>query len=195
MTERLADLSLASASPRRLQLLKSLELRVVVVPSDYEERSDVTLDGAAALALRHAIGKADGAAATGPPVIVAADTVVDVDGAVLGKPRDHADAVRMLRALSDRWHVVHTGFAIVDRARGRRVDGVESASVRFARLDDETIERYVQSGEPFDKAGAYGIQGHGALLVERIDGDFYTVMGLPLTRLAASMRELGYEIG
>lgn len=194
MSERLTEVALASASPRRLQLLESLGLRVVVVGSAYEERDDLASDGLADLALRHALGKAAGAAPIGPPVLVAADTVVDVDGESLAKPRDDADAARMLRVLSGRWHVVHTGFTVVDRAAGASICGVESAHVKFARLDDATIARYVATGEPRDKAGAYGIQGKGALLVERVEGDFYAVMGLPLARVSAAARELGREI-
>jgi nucleoside triphosphate pyrophosphatase len=194
MSERLAEVTLASASPRRLRLLESLGLRVVVVRSAYEERDDLASDGLADLALRHALGKAAGADPSGPPVLVAADTVVDVDGASLVKPRDDADAKRMLRVLSGRWHIVHTGFTVVDRAAGASVCGVESARVKFVDLDDATIDRYVATGEPSDKAGAYGIQGKGALLVERIDGDFYTVMGLPLARVNAAARGLGREI-
>ena len=194
MSERVSEVTLASASPRRLQLLESLGLRVVVVRSSYEERDDMASDGLADLALRHALGKAAGADAGGPPLLVAADTVVDVAGTGLAKPRDDADAKRMLRVLAGRWHVVHTGFTLVDRSNGKSVSGVESARVKFAALDDATIARYVATGEPRDKAGAYGIQGKGALLVERVDGDFYTVMGLPLARVNAAARELGREI-
>jgi septum formation protein len=194
MTERLAAVSLASVSPRRLRLLESLDLRVVVLRSAYDEANSGVRREARELALAHAIGKAKAAEPDGPPVLIAADTVVDVDGEVLGKPKDAGEAKGMLRTLSDRWHVVHTGFAVNDRADGRFVSGVESSRVRFAKLDDAQIERYVDSGEPLDKAGAYGIQGRGALLVERIDGDFYTVMGLPLARLRATLRDLGYEI-
>jgi nucleoside triphosphate pyrophosphatase len=194
MTDRLTAVSLASASPRRLSLLQSLDLKVVVVRSAYDERNDEGHADAPALALRHACGKADAAEATGPSVLIAADTIVDVDGSMLGKPSDEAQAKSMLRTLSNRWHIVHTGFVVVDRASGRRSSGVESTAVRFADLDDATIEGYVASGEPMDKAGAYGIQGRGALLVERIDGDFYTVMGLPLTRVAAALRDVGQEI-
>lgn len=194
MTKRLAEVSLASASPRRLSLLESLELRVVVVRSGYDEAGSGARGQGRELALAHAIGKAKAAQPDGPPILIAADTVVDVDGIVLGKPKDAAEAKTMLRTLSGRWHVVHTGFAVNDRTDGRFVTGVESSKVRFANLDDKQIERYVATDEPLDKAGAYGIQGRGALLVERIDGDFYTVMGLPLARLAATLRELGHEI-
>jgi len=194
MTRPLQEITLASASPRRLALLQSLDLRVSVVRSSYEEVDAPQHEAPAAAALRHALGKAREAALDGPPVLVAADTIVDVDGAMLGKPRDAAHARAMLRTLSNRWHVVHTAFAVVDRESDERASGVESAKVRFIALDDGTIERYVATGEPLDKAGAYGIQGRGALMVERIDGDFYTVMGLPLARLAAAWRDLGYEI-
>ena len=194
MSERVNEVTLASASPRRLHLLESLGLRVVVVRSTYEERDDLASDGLADLALRHALGKAAGADSKGPPLLVAADTVVDVDGNGLAKPRDDDDARRMLRTLSGRWHVVHTGFTVVDRSNAKSVSGIESSRVKFAALDDAMIDRYVATGEPRDKAGAYGIQGKGALLVERIDGDFYTVMGLPLARVNAAARELGREI-
>lgn len=191
----LTAVALASQSPRRLALLQSLDLDVVVVHSRYTEHDDGTAGDCAALASRHALGKADAADAGGPPMLVAADTIVDVDGAAFGKPRDDVDAKRMLRTLSDRWHTVHTAFAVVDRSSGKREHGVESSRVRFSRLDDAAIDRYVATGEPRDKAGAYGIQGRGALLVERVDGDFYTVMGLPLSRLAIAFRQLGYEVG
>jgi len=145
-------------------------------------------------ALRHALGKADAAPADGPPVLVAADTIVDVDTVAMNKPRDAADAKRMLRTLAGRWHVVHTGFAVVDRAAKKSIAGVESSRVKFAPLDEGAIERYVATGEPLDKAGGYGIQGHGAWLVERVDGDFYTVMGLPLARVGTALRDLGYDV-
>ena len=194
MTDGLREVSLASASPRRLQLLQSLGLRVHVIRSAYEERDEGTGDGRE-LALRHAKGKAALAEPVGPPVMIAADTVVDVDGTLLAKPRDAAEAAVMLRTLAGRTHVVHTGFSVIDRSDGAVQDGVESTRVSFVALSDDAIARYVATGEPMDKAGAYGIQGLGSLLVERIDGDFYTVMGLPLVRIATALRALGHEIG
>jgi septum formation protein len=194
MTEALDAVALASVSPRRAALLQGLGLHVVVVPSDFAERE--ALDGSSCrdLALHNADGKARSASHEGPAVLIAADTVVDLDGIPLGKPCDAAHARSMLRALSGRWHIVHTGFAVVDRARARRVTGVESTTVRFADLDDDAIDRYVATGDPMDKAGAYGIQQRGALLVERIAGDFYTVVGLPLARIATACLELGYAL-
>jgi septum formation protein len=193
MTERITEVTLASASPRRLALLQSIGLRVTVAPTAYDENA-VVGETATAAALRHAAGKAQAAKDGGPPLLIAADTIVDVDGEMLGKPRDRAQATAMLRRLAGREHVVHTGFAVVDRARERRCVGVESTIVRFVSLDDAAVERYVATGEPMDKAGAYAIQGFGALLVERIDGDFYTVMGLPLVRVSGALRDLGYGV-
>ena len=168
---------------------------MTVVPSDYEEDNELTAGGDPKdLALRHARGKASAAHAGGPPVLVAADTIVVIDGAVLGKPRDEADARRMLALLSGREHVVHTAFFVRDRTAGTDAHGVESARVRFVELDADRIDRYVATGEPMDKAGAYGIQGRGALNVATVDGDFYTVMGLPLARLDQAFTALGYEL-
>ena len=187
------SVALASRSPRRRQLLKSLGLHVVEVASSYDENAHAYSDPRE-MVLEHARGKAALAAPNGPPLLVAADTDVVIDGAVLGKPRDATDAAAMLRLLSGRTHVVHTGFALLDRARGVSCDGVESARVTFLELDGDHIARYVASGEPLDKAGAYGIQGRGALLVASIDGDFYTVMGLPLARLGRAFASLGYDL-
>src|SRR5215469_2054321 len=187
------SVALASRSPRRRQLLESLGLDVVEVPSSYDESAHAYADPRE-MVLEHARGKAALATPNGPPLLVAADTDVVIDGEVLGKPRDATDAAAMLRLLSGRTHVVHTGFALLDRARAVSFDGVESAHVTFLELDGEHIECYVASGEPLDKAGAYGIQGRGALLVASIDGDFYTVMGLPLARLGRAFASLGYDL-
>jgi len=191
----LREVSLASQSPRRKQLLEGLGLRVVVVPSAYVEESNTfeTLDGAE-IALRHALGKAVQAAQNGPPILIAADTVVQIDGELLGKPRDAHEAAGMLRKLSGREHRVYTGFAVVDRAEKACESGVESTVVHFATLSDTDIAAYVATGDPLDKAGAYGIQGRAGMLVSSIAGDFYTVMGLPLARVGTALRDLGYDV-
>jgi septum formation protein len=195
MTERLRAVSLASGSPRRLDLLRSIGLDVTVLRSDYEEDNELGPDSdPRALALRLAHGKAAAAQTHGPPLLVAADTLVVIEGAVLGKPRDAADARRMLGLLAGREHDVHTAFVVLDRGAGTFKDGVESARVRFVALDEQRIARYVATGEPMDKAGAYGIQGKGALNVMSIHGDFYAVMGLPLARLDQAFTALGYEL-
>jgi septum formation protein len=189
----LREISLASQSPRRKQLLEGLGLRVVVVPSRYVEEPNVQSDGAE-VALRHALGKAVQAADDGPPVLIAADTVVQIDGELLGKPRDANEAAAMLRKLSGREHRVYTGFAVVDRMTKVCESGVESTAVRFATLSDADIAAYVATGDPLDKAGAYGIQGRAGMLVSSIAGDFYTVMGLPLARVGTALRDLGYDV-
>ncbi len=147
------------------------------------------------LASLHAAAKAEAVAARdASQLIVAADTVVDVDGTPLGKPRDPAEAVAMLRTLSGREHLVHTAYALVDGPSARRLNGVQTTRVRFHPLGEDEIAAYVATGDPFDKAGGYGIQGRGAVLVAGIDGDFYTVMGLPLGTLVRRLRELGYAL-
>lgn len=125
-------------------------------------------------------------------LIVAADTVVDVDGEAFNKPRDAAQAAAMLHALSARTHIVHTAFALAVPGRGDLYEECSSTMVTFFALTSAEIEAYVRSGEPMDKAGAYGIQSYGATLVERVDGDFYTVMGFPLARFVRSLRRLGF---
>jgi septum formation protein len=188
----LDEVALASASPRRRELLSSLGLRVCVVPSAYDE---VPLPGVppAELALRHAIGKAHGAAPS-DRLLIAADTVVDVDGEALGKPADAAEARRMLRRLANRRHVVHTAFALRDDRTAALHSEVVSTFVRFADLDDWTIDTYAASGDGLDKAGAYGIQGFAATLVESLDGDYFTVVGFPLASFAKALPRIGYRL-
>lgn len=144
-------------------------------------------------ALRHARGKAAGAAPSAQ-LIVAADTVVDLDGEALGKPADVAHARAMLRRLAGRWHVVHTAFALRDDRSGASVAETVSTRVRFADLGEAAIDAYAASGDGLDKAGAYGIQGFAATLVERVDGDYFTVVGFPVARFAATLPQLGYRL-
>jgi septum formation protein len=188
---------LASESPRRLELLRSLGIAVDVVPSGYAE---TPLRGLlpGELAAFHAREKLR-AVVTGrngntSPPILAADTVVDLDGVPLGKPRDRAEAERMLESLSGREHVVHTAFALAVPGGAAWAEEGAQTRVRFYRLDPGEIVEYVATGEPLDKAGAYGIQGRAAALVEAIEGDFYTVVGLPLARVVRTLRRLGFTL-
>jgi septum formation protein len=194
MSEALKAVALASRSPRRKQLLESLGLAVELVRSAYDEAAGPNTGDPSAIALAHARSKAEMAEQGGPPVLVAADTIVALDGELLGKPRDPLEARAMLRRLSGREHRVFTGFVVLDRASGQSRSGVESTLVRFMPLESAEIDAYVATGDPLDKAGAYGIQGRGGLLVASITGDFYTVMGLPLARVGASLRELGHRV-
>jgi septum formation protein len=128
-------------------------------------------------------------------VVIAADTIVVVDGDILGKPRDVAHATEMLRRLSGRQHTVYTAIAV---ARGERTESaVEAVEVVFRALSDSEIAEYIATGEPMDKAGAYGIQGFGATIVERVEGDYFSVMGLGMRRLVALLERVGvtYRFG
>ena len=125
-------------------------------------------------------------------LVIGADTIVWVDGRPFGKPHDEAEAAAMLHRLSGDAHEVYTGVTVI--CRGREVSEYERSRVFFRPLEDEEIARYIRTGEPMDKAGAYGAQGRGALLVERIEGDFFNVMGLPLCRLGKMLKEQGVNI-
>lgn len=191
----LARIVLASESPRRFELLRSLGLLVEVAPSGYAEDEQPQLSPRQ-LAGYHAAEKlraVEGTRSHGAPIL-AADTVVDVDGRALGKPRDAVEATRMLESLSGREHLVHTAFAIAVPGRAARAEEVSTTRVRFYPLEAAEIAEYVAGGEPFDKAGGYGIQGRAAALVEAVDGDFYTVVGLPLARVVRTLRRLGFTL-
>ena len=178
-----------------MELLRSLGLDVEVVHSGYHE-PDVPGVPPAELASRHAAEKLSAVLARGrhEAPVVAADTVVDLAGTALGKPRDAAEAAAMLRRLAGRVHQVHTAFALAVPGHEGWIEERDSTAVRFYPLNDAEIADYVATGEPMDKAGAYGIQGRAASLVESIDGDFYTVMGFPLGRFIRAIRRLGLAL-
>lgn len=185
---------LASASPRRKELLKMLgvgDLRIV--PARGEERADPALPPAELVKALAAHKAREVAAQCAPAdVIIAADTIVWVEGRVFGKPHSEAEAAQMLRTLSGRLHEVYTGVAVI--RNGRESLATERSAVRFRPLSEREIAAYIATGEPMDKAGAYGAQGKAALFVEGIEGDFFNVMGLPLCRLGIMLRELGVEL-
>jgi septum formation protein len=171
-------LILASASPRRAEILEALGIPFTVTPTDVDETVAPGESGREA-ALRLAGEKAAAAAALHPEDwVLAADTLVLLDGAILGKPRDDAEAREMLRRLSGREHRVVTAVRLT-KAAGPELDAVEESRVRIARLDEDEIRWYVATGEPRDKAGAYAVQGLGARFVESVEGSFSNVMGLP----------------
>ncbi len=180
---------LASASPRRRELLAMIGIRHEVRPADVDE-SYFPGEPPPAHAERLAREKAAVVASREPAaVVIAADTIVVIDEVVLGKPRDEADAARILRRLSGRTHTVYTAVAVM--RHGRVESGIEAVSVTFRELSDAEIAAYIATGEPMDKAGAYGIQGYGATIVERIDGDYFAVMGLSLVRLVGLLGRVG----
>jgi septum formation protein len=199
-------LVLASASPRRAEILRNagfeFDTRAMLVdeslrageqPGAYVCRLAVEKARAAAAAQVHASdsdGASDGAS---DRLFIGADTAVVVDGEIFGKPESGEDARRMLRRLSGRAHEVHTGLALLREPGGVESVGEEITRVVFAPLSDEEIDRYVETGEPFGKAGAYAIQGAGGRYVERIEGCYFNVVGFPLARFWACLREFGWR--
>jgi nucleoside triphosphate pyrophosphatase len=186
---------LASASPRRRQLLELIGIEHRVSPSNIDE-SMRGRETPRRHAERLAREKAAAVTKQSPDAVtIAADTIVVIDRKVLGKPTDVADARRMLSMLNGRRHTVITAVAV---ARGGRLRStVEEVRVEFRRLRGDEIDAYIATGEPMDKAGAYGIQGYGATIVERVEGDYFAVMGLPLARLVTLLRSIGvrYRFG
>jgi septum formation protein len=181
---------LASLSPRRRQLLEQIGLAFDVVPAHVDETA-LPGEDASSHVERLALEKARTVAARRPDaLVIAGDTVVVLDGEILTKPLDEADAVEMLLRLQGRTHRVETGVAMVTPG-GREACEVVAAEVRFRPFDRAMAERYVATGEPMDKAGAYGIQGRGAVLVEGIAGDYFAVMGLSVGAVVRLMGSLG----
>ena len=187
------DIILASKSPRRRALLEQMGVRDFrIVTPDIDEHMDRDLPPAE-LVRQISLEKAQAVAAQADPntVVIAADTVVALDGVVLGKPADKEEAFRMLSLLSGNRHQVYTGLTVL---RGEQVFSQwEETAVTFRSLTAEEIEAYIATGEPMDKAGAYGIQGYGALFIEGINGDYYNVMGLPVCRLGQILGQLGMD--
>lgn len=205
-----AHLILASQSPRRVEILDMMGLagKFAQIPSPLDEEAlQVELatqtispeDYAKILAERkaealglHLKNTSDDVPEV-PTFILGSDTIVDLEGQILNKPNDESDAIRMLQSLSGQWHRVHTGVALYKVSKSTEVTLVSSftdtAKVEFAGLSQEDIEAYVDTTEPLDKAGSYGIQGIGGQLVARMEGDFFTVMGLPMHRVSKSLAE------
>lgn len=185
------DIVLASASPRRAAVLRMLGLSFSVVPADVEERR-ARGEPPRRYVERLSRAKVRRVMAARPDaLVIGGDTVVAMDARVLEKPRDEAEAVSMLSSLSGREHRVYSGLALA--AAGRIASNVTDARVIVRTLGRKVIEAYVATGEPLDKAGAYGIQGRGASLVERIEGDYYAVVGLSVAALVDLVPAVGFE--
>ena len=183
---------LASKSPRRKQLLSMMGLEFTVQTADIDETMDPSQTPAHEVAAVSA-RKAEKIAAQHPQdVIVSADTIVVIDGKILGKPKDEQDAARMLRLLSGRTNTVYTGLTV--HANGKANTQVVSTGVTFRDLSNAEIAAYIETKEPMDKAGAYGIQGGAALFCEKLEGDYYNVMGLPVCRLYETLCRTAPEV-
>jgi len=185
---------LASASPRRRELLEMLGIKdLKVIPSRAEEAIPPGQRPKDAVCRLSRLKAHEVAARCLPEdVIIAADTIVELDGRILGKPVDENHAAEMLRSLSGRSHRVFTGVTVM--GGGRELTCAEETTVRFRPITESEIRAYIATGEPMDKAGAYGAQGIASLFVEGIDGDFFNVMGLPLCRLGKMLSELGVDL-
>lgn len=187
------DIILASGSPRRKELLTQMGLSYRVMVSDADETVDHSLSPADQVALiSRRKAEAVAAQAGQEALIIAADTIVALDGAIMGKPHSRDEAVQMLSTLQGRTHQVYTGLTL--RQGNRVVTETECTAVTFRPMTGSEIEAYVASGEPMDKAGAYGIQGLGGVFVEGIHGDYFNVMGLPICRLGMLLKTFGVEV-
>lgn len=188
---------LASGSPRRREILARIGVDFELV--ERELVNEIWIEGTPPEQFVKELALKKARAAKIPPdappdgVVLGFDTIVWIDGKVLGKPRDPEEAKSFLRTLSGRWHTVYTGVAAVRVGDGKTATGVESTRVLFSHLTEEEIDAYVASGEPMDKAGAYGIQELGALLVAKVDGCFYNVVGLPLLCLTEVLKSLNIK--
>ena len=186
-------LILASGSPRRAELLEKMGLTFQVEPSNTDEVLEPGLTPQQEV-VHLSLGKAKAVAANHPEeaVVLSADTVVELDGKILGKPHSREEAVKMLRALSGRSHRVLTGVTILG-PKGTQTH-CEETEVYFRPMEDREIQWYVETGEPMDKAGAYGIQGCAAMFIEKISGDYYNVMGLPVCQVGLMLRQAGIPV-
>lgn len=186
---------LASGSPRRQELLANLGLDFKVIVSDVDESMDEDMLPAQ-LVEKLAERKATAVVAeiSGEGLVIGADTIVVLGNKPLGKPVDRADAIRMLRELQGRSHEVFTGVAVIDAATGQSVVTHQATAVRFKPMTMEQIERYVDTGEPMDKAGAYAVQGKASIFIDSIRGCYFNVVGLPVAKLADALRIFGVEI-
>ena len=185
---------LASGSPRRRELMGLFTgVDTVVHPARGEEKPHPELTPAELVRELSRAKAAEVAALFPDDIVLGADTVVVCNGEVLGKPKDGADAARMLRLLSGREHEVLTGVTLMSPGGAAR-SVCEKTAVRFREMTDGEIAAYIATGEPTDKAGAYGIQGAAALFIERIEGDYYNVMGLPVCRVGGMLKELGVNL-
>ena len=188
---------LASASPRRLDLLRQVGIEPEIEPSHVEEVITSTVPDQVVMELSRQKAEDIAALHTGEDaVVIGADTVVAYDGKILGKPKDEADAVRMIRSFQGKVHQVYTGVTVLIKKNGKWEDisFSESTDVSFYPVSDEEIRTYIASGEPMDKAGSYGIQGGFGIYVKEIRGEYTNVVGLPVGRLFYEMKKHGIEL-
>ena len=195
----MTEFVLASASPRRKELLEKMGLQFSIVVSEADESTvsrDIPVNlYVQELALLKVSATAKMLLRNKKALIIAADTIVTLDGEILGKPDGEDGAKKMLSSLSGRTHEVYTGYCIMRISDGKTVCNSVKTEVKFKTLTEQKIRSYIESGEPMDKAGAYGIQGFGSMLIEKISGDYFNVVGLPVSALADTLeKEFDIEI-
>ena len=184
---------LASNSQRRQEILKDAGFNFKIITSDIEEISDKKIITEKILDI--AEKKLEQIAKNNKnKFILAADTVVELNGKIFGKPKNREEAFSFLKTLSGQIHRVITAYVFKNISKNILIKEIVVSEVKFFDLDDETINWYLDTGEPFDKAGAYGIQGYGRILVEKINGDFYSIMGFPISNFLENLRKIGYKI-
>lgn len=182
----MADIVLASASPRRMQLLEQIGLKFRIKPCSINESMVIDNENPAEAVKKLAYLKAKKVSESEKPelIVIGADTIVVHEGKILGKPADKDDAFKILKKLSSKEHLVYTGYCIMRRSDEKVISGYEETKVKFRGITDEEIIAYIETGEPMDKAGAYGIQNKGSIFVERIEGDYFNVVGLPIMKIS-----------
>ncbi|MDD3839613.1 MAG: Maf family protein [Clostridia bacterium] len=186
---------LASKSPRRVEILKELGMDVIVVPSDIDETLNC-IDSPEQIVMDLALRKAKRVIDTGdmPGIVIGADTIVVADGKILGKPDSIEDAYNMIKMLQGRYHNVITGVALIDSDTGRTIVDYQKTKVKIKTLSDSQIIKYLNKEKVFDKAGSYAIQGYGSVIVEKIDGCYFNVVGLPVSKLYDMLKKFGIDM-
>jgi septum formation protein len=188
-------LVLASASPRRVELLKKITSNFIQIPSRFDETQVSDEPDIKNYVINIAKGKAlDVAERTKDSIIIGCDTIVELKGKVIGKPKDDKEAFSILRSLSGQIHSVYTGIYIINTETKEKAMDYEKSDVTFGILTDEEIKWYIKTGEPLDKAGAYGIQGYGSLFVDRIEGCYFNIVGLPVSKLNKMLKLMGVNL-
>lgn len=187
-------LILASTSPRRKELATAMGLDFEIIPSDYEE--DMSLDiSPEELVKTFSYGKAKSVAdKLHEGIVIGVDTIACIKNKKLGKPKNKEEAFRMLKNLSNNYHEVYSGVCLIDAKTKKIIQDFEVTKVKFKKLEDNEIKSYIETGDPMDKAGSYGVQGLASIFVERIDGCFFNVMGLPIQNLYNNLKKIGVNI-
>ncbi len=185
---------LASSSPRRAELIKTISDKVIISPSNFDE-SSIEYDGDVVKYVRKlSYEKAKEVSKREEGIVIGCDTIVFFEGKVLEKPKDRKEAIEFLKSLSGNIHYVYSGYTIIDKNNNCNKFNYCKTAVKFYTLSEEEIEEYINTGEYADKAGGYGIQGKGALFVEKIEGDYFNIVGLPISLLYRELRGMGVNL-